>query len=138
MKYLLTVLLVVCSFVASAHNMQERVKKEKIIEVLRPFSHQISYYDIRLEFSEYNLTFAALKDKSNSGDQDIEEFFAKIDIDNTPYEINCDIITGEYITIHQSTATYYMVFKNCTKKNLEDYKKTKINFDTVQWDDWIY
>ena len=130
--------LMVMSQSVFAHNMPRQTKVDSIKTALESVIPEFRLGRVDFEFSEYALTLGGLKDLNASGDQDIEEFFAEISIDDNHYQINCDLISGEYIIRENTIAQYFLIYKNCKKKNLENYQVEYIQLPLQKWEDWKY
>ena len=138
MRILIWLLISTFSLAANAHNMSDTIKKAKIKRALAGVTQVNSKVKIDFEFSEYTLSLSALDVFANSGDQDIEEFRAKFSKGGEDHELNCDMVSGEYLVRQRSIAQYYIVYKNCTLTNLETYKRKDVSLSKQIWEDWKY
>jgi len=135
MKNIAILLCLLFSTSVVAHNMSEETKKTKILTALHDYSTQIGFYDIDISSSPFKLDLDLQLARLDDGDKDIGDFIAKLNYKGEEHRIECDILTGEY---GATKAIYFMIFRNCTLKNLNSYLTVNIDLNAKPWTDWKY
>jgi hypothetical protein len=120
---------------ASAHEMPDSVKKEKLIEALilndvfkAEHKEEVSGSSkVRFSFAEssigYGMMAIAPMGMNNvmghwdDGDQDFEEFHMTYSIGDHKFKLNCHIRTDEVLSQDSLKIDYKLQLKNCSLKN---------------------
>ncbi len=136
MKRILLVALSLFTFSSLAHNMSRDTKVKFIKKSLKPFyTEEVSTNDIEISANPLSFNYSFQKLRQESGDHDIDKLNIQVLINNTPHEIECDMMT---IEVEGSPCLYIMVFEDCTHENLETFDESEILLETQQWNDFKY
>ena len=123
------------SNMAMAHNMSDDLKKAKIMEAVSHITKNVTHYDISISSNIASLDLKLHSSRFDSGDQDIDKIIVTSQIGATYYQIDCDLISGEY---GDDRPIYFLVYKNCTLINLDNFKIKSIKLSKQAWNDWRY
>ena len=120
---------------AHAHNMREGLKKQKIKRALAHITTEIADHQIDITPNplSWNLDFQWVR--LDPGDKDIDDVTVYTQINGEEYKITCEVLSGEY---GREKPIYFMVYENCTKTNMYNYKTKSISLAKQEWTDWKY
>lgn len=118
-----------------AHNMAEELKKDKIIEAVAHITEDVTHFDINITANPLKLDLDLQLARFDSGDKDIDKVVVSTVINGTDYQIDCDLLSGEY---GDAKAIYFLIYRNCVLLNLNDFKAKDIKLSAQFWDDWKY
>ncbi len=135
MKGLIITLLVLSHSFAHAHNMSEKMKREKIADAVSEYGSEFGYYDLSIKSVPLKLDWELQKARLETGDKDIEEFNLNLNIEGKEHQITCDFISGE---VGEGLATYFIHYKNCKLIEVETNLIQEIKLKQQVWQDFQY
>ena len=135
MKSFMLLALSIISLTANAHNMGRDIKIKQIKKAIYPLGKETSRNDFEISANPFSLNYSFQELRLHSGDHDIDHITIQLDIQNTPHEIECDMMT---IEIAGKPYSYIMAFEECTLLNLENFNEMEFTIQTQRWDDFQY